>query len=357
MELTKLDNKVDGMDVLVAVTEPINKKEVLRGRLIEEPTSLIYYVFQDGVWNAGRFNQDARQVTIGSSDHADITISESGLEDEQITLKQVGSQWLINDSGKNKLAVINGIFKPQGVIHNGYATILDVGNSTFVIKTFKSDPNASQVISTTTFGHKTRVFRLRSNAGEQIMRFDRPVLFGSSGICDITFGDREFAGIISSYDNCLFSYSLSQNGDELSRELRQLSSESRFRIDNYEMCAKFKEEQHNFEWVEDWSQARMGLVELKSNGNLGKILPFPEDVIEFTIGRSDMNHLRVLEQKLSRTHAKFLAYDGRVILFDCDSTNGTFVNHRKISEAIIYPGDIVQFSHNQYILCYVKAIS
>ncbi|HVT04070.1 MAG TPA: trypsin-like peptidase domain-containing protein [Thermoanaerobaculia bacterium] len=62
------------------------------------------------------------------------------------------------------------------------------------------------------------------------------------------------------------------------------------------------------------------------------------------IGRERAMCEIVLENpKVSRLHAEVVAIDGRVMLIDRNSSNGTFVNDQKIDRRILKDGDIIYF--------------
>jgi len=64
----------------------------------------------------------------------------------------------------------------------------------------------------------------------------------------------------------------------------------------------------------------------------------------FVVGRHDGCHLRLAVNGISRIHAEILERDGVLWISDCASTNGTFVNHRRLTAAQpLKPGDSVQF--------------
>jgi hypothetical protein len=54
----------------------------------------------------------------------------------------------------------------------------------------------------------------------------------------------------------------------------------------------------------------------------------------FRIGRGDDNDLVVADQSLSRRHAVIERVDGKVMISDCGSQNGTFVNQQPVSGAV-----------------------
>src|SRR6185436_19791022 len=72
------------------------------------------------------------------------------------------------------------------------------------------------------------------------------------------------------------------------------------------------------------------------------------DRTEINVGRVQGNDLMLPKGNVSKRHARLLFRDGRFIVTDLKSTNGTYVNGRKISQATIvregdkiYIGDFV----------------
>jgi FHA domain/Domain of unknown function (DUF1707) len=73
-------------------------------------------------------------------------------------------------------------------------------------------------------------------------------------------------------------------------------------------------------------------------------LPEATDLVRarLTIGRSSHCHLVLADDTVSRRHAELRADDGRWLLRDLGSSNGTWVNGRRVVEAEVRPGDVVQ---------------
>ena len=59
------------------------------------------------------------------------------------------------------------------------------------------------------------------------------------------------------------------------------------------------------------------------------------------IGRRSDNHLVVDDPRVSRVHAQLRAVRGHYLLFDLDSTGGTYLNGERISQAMLAPGDVI----------------
>ena len=59
------------------------------------------------------------------------------------------------------------------------------------------------------------------------------------------------------------------------------------------------------------------------------------------VGRSEHNELRINSRFISRHHALFVRHENSTFLMDLNSTNGTFVNSRRISNLMLKNDDIV----------------
>jgi hypothetical protein len=62
-----------------------------------------------------------------------------------------------------------------------------------------------------------------------------------------------------------------------------------------------------------------------------------------TVGRVSDNTFEIPESSVSSHHAEILLRGNDVIIRDLDSTNGTFINGEKISEAVLKPGQVLRF--------------
>lgn len=69
-----------------------------------------------------------------------------------------------------------------------------------------------------------------------------------------------------------------------------------------------------------------------------------EEGAELTVGTSSQCAVRLAAADVSRSHALLICQKGKLSLLDLGSTNGTFVNGRRVREAELGPGDVVRFS-------------
>src|ERR671924_2415152 len=74
----------------------------------------------------------------------------------------------------------------------------------------------------------------------------------------------------------------------------------------------------------------------------GKTHPLDKGLIN--IGRRLENQLVIDDARVSRNHAQLRAVKGRYVLFDLNSTGGTFVNGQRTSQTVLYPGDVISLA-------------
>lgn len=73
-----------------------------------------------------------------------------------------------------------------------------------------------------------------------------------------------------------------------------------------------------------------------------KVHPLNQTVVN--IGRRLENQLVIDDPRVSRNHAQLRAIKGRFVLFDLNSTGGTFVNGQRTSQTVLYPGDVISLA-------------
>jgi pSer/pThr/pTyr-binding forkhead associated (FHA) protein len=70
----------------------------------------------------------------------------------------------------------------------------------------------------------------------------------------------------------------------------------------------------------------------------GREFPLPKD-LELVVGRVSDADLLILDERVSRKHARISTRDGKVVIRDLSSRNGTFVNGQQVTTAELKLGD------------------
>ena len=78
-----------------------------------------------------------------------------------------------------------------------------------------------------------------------------------------------------------------------------------------------------------------------------QIVPLTKTVT--TLGRQLENDVVFHEDFLSRFHAEIIFEDGKYVLYDKNSTSGTFVNGTRIRRCVLNSGDLISLA-NIYVM-------
>jgi hypothetical protein len=71
---------------------------------------------------------------------------------------------------------------------------------------------------------------------------------------------------------------------------------------------------------------------------------FPLRLPVINLGRRLSNHVIINDVRVSRAHAQLRAVRGRYVLFDLNSSGGTFVNGLRITQQTLKPGDVISLA-------------
>jgi pSer/pThr/pTyr-binding forkhead associated (FHA) protein len=62
------------------------------------------------------------------------------------------------------------------------------------------------------------------------------------------------------------------------------------------------------------------------------------------IGRRLENTIVIDDLRVSRSHAQLRLVDGQYVLYDLNSTGGTFINEQRVMQATVYSGDVISLA-------------
>ncbi|MEO8270830.1 MAG: FHA domain-containing protein, partial [Aureliella sp.] len=77
-------------------------------------------------------------------------------------------------------------------------------------------------------------------------------------------------------------------------------------------------------------------------------LPIDKSVV--LIGRAEFCDICPTDRGVSRNHAELICHDGVLKVFDLESTNGTFVNGKRVKECELHMGDILAIAGTKYFI-------
>ncbi len=73
-----------------------------------------------------------------------------------------------------------------------------------------------------------------------------------------------------------------------------------------------------------------------------KIVPLNQAVVN--IGRRLENQVVMDDPRISRHHAQLRVIKGRFVIFDLNSSGGTYVNNQRVTQSVLYPGDVISLA-------------
>src|SRR5437016_12103297 len=83
---------------------------------------------------------------------------------------------------------------------------------------------------------------------------------------------------------------------------------------------------------------RAYLIVLAGN-NVGEMYKVEDNMV---IGRGQESAIRIVDEGISRRHARIGCSDEHIVVEDLGSTNGTFLNGAKVSRQVLKDGDKIQ---------------
>lgn len=89
----------------------------------------------------------------------------------------------------------------------------------------------------------------------------------------------------------------------------------------------------------------MATIHVKNESNLSKSVNLQTGIQ--SIGRADDNDLHLADRTVSSYHARIFTYLNASYIEDLGSTNGTFINGKRIQKHTLHPGDVVQLGKHE----------
>jgi hypothetical protein len=76
-----------------------------------------------------------------------------------------------------------------------------------------------------------------------------------------------------------------------------------------------------------------------------------------TIGRRPDMSLVIEDVHVSRVHAQIRLVQGRYVIFDLDSSGGTYVNDQRVAQCVLHPGDVISLAGVQLVFGHESSTS
>jgi pSer/pThr/pTyr-binding forkhead associated (FHA) protein len=93
------------------------------------------------------------------------------------------------------------------------------------------------------------------------------------------------------------------------------------------------------------------VLSVTRGADVGQVVELSEQTA-FSVGRARANDLVVNDVAVSSQHCRIRPEEGRFVVHDLKSTNGTFVNERRVTSQLLAEGDVIKIgeTHLQFRL-------
>lgn len=327
------------------------------------------------VWRSKQFMPKVQSVLLGSEGGgAEIEISGKDIDNPQVIAKKFHDFWYIMEIGKSDLTCVNGVPARQAVLTLDTSTAMTIGDNQLVCAyTSKGDETPSFTAGTP---GKTD-FHLEDTKGVKYpFTTDSACLMGANPICALCTGadrflqnfvappekpvfEQEFIGVFSVLDSRLMFASFDERlilDGKSAESLVSVSDGSELSVGSTTIKLRVPSELTGMTPVgapDSLGESILALLPVSDPDGTLPDIEIPSAIRSITIGRSSkVSDVVILEANLSRKHAQCIIYDKNIMIFDCGSSNGTFVNGEKITKKTIHPGDVISFGDIAYFFCY-----
>jgi hypothetical protein len=90
------------------------------------------------------------------------------------------------------------------------------------------------------------------------------------------------------------------------------------------------------------------MLVVRKGKNLGQTFSLNR-AFPVSIGRSRVNEIRLDDITISGQHCRIIPENGRHVLYDLNSTNGTFLNEKKVTRAVLKEGDTIRVGETHFL--------
>jgi hypothetical protein len=90
------------------------------------------------------------------------------------------------------------------------------------------------------------------------------------------------------------------------------------------------------------------MLVVRKGKNLGQTFSLNR-AFPVSIGRSRVNEIRLDDITISSQHCRIIPENGKHVLYDLSSTNGTFLNDKKVNRSVLKEGDTIRIGETQFL--------
>jgi hypothetical protein len=319
------------------------------------PIPLYCYRNNRGRWMLTEYTPEKKSIYIGSElKMPGFKISDLDASELQVIIQRAGGQWRALEQGRTSMMIVNGIKKRQSCLLPGVSDFVEIGQTQMVLSTV--NPKDKEELDCP----PTELLKITAPDAEAKFKYGQTIIFGSGECCNFKTDGDEVAAVISSFKNVLYIYPVSDSVAINNQKVNFpviLKADSAIRINGKDISMEYPAKYQGapqFDSLPEAVEMNMALLEIRQDGSAGGEIPLPDAGASIHVGRKLDYGIIIDSSMISKKHAQLIIYDTSIMLMDCYSTNGTFVNGESTSKRRIYPGDMIAFADRQFLLCFTN---
>jgi hypothetical protein len=326
---------------------------------------VLTYFYSIGLnWYKKDFPANKTRINITEDPHdSDIPIAIPNVQNLNIVFQKRGSEWYAFEASNTNFMTVNGVPKHQVIFRENDKHVICIDRIPFVflfggISKAKNKSEGKP-------GNDEFSLVDPTTATNFIYKKEKPCIIGSNEFCDNKLTNETATAFIFHHKDCCFLKTISSSpenpvtADGVSAETPvPLFDESKLIIGKYaadfHVLQDHSISKHDFKFSPENKLGRLSLLSVNESPDGENRITLPEAGKAIIIGRDPHSDAQIESSDISRKHAQLIIYEHSALLFDCYSTNGTFVNGEKIAKRMLHPGDIVSFGDTAFLFCYIE---
>ncbi|MFZ2655751.1 MAG: FHA domain-containing protein [Victivallales bacterium] len=317
-------------------------------------------------WHKKDFLIGKPRLSITEDPHnSDVQTGIPNVQNINIVLQHLCSEWYVLESSNSNVLSVDGVPTHQSIIKKGTKHVLFIDKSPFVFSFGKSALDA-KVEYPNGKPDKNEFSLLFEHSGvETRFKKDGFYILGPSEFCDYKIQAENTWFMIFNYKNCNYLRIIYANAENpVTVDSASADSPTPLFEGSKIMVGKqvlyYHSEQdpnramHDFNFNPDKMTEKFCLLCVDEQTPEKYSFALPPAGKALNVGRDSHCEIHIDSKDVSRKHSQIIMYERSALVFDCYSTNGTFVNGEKIAKRMLHPGDIVTFGNTKFMFCYLE---
>lgn len=311
-------------------------------------------------WQKQGINPADKMIIIGKNPSiCDIFIDEEQIDKEHVLIYSLGVFWFILERGNGRKLKINGIQRRQIILRKNESALIEVAKRKMLISSRMEDKLTKIESQGIQMANKVTVSVFDK---EYHFNFSKCAVVGSHRICDIrTKTGPAFAAVIFNYKKKLYIHAVQSNTAFVEyqpvKNITMLSDGMEMKISNHEMkifMPLSRAYGKGFNIIPDFSKSSFCMYQFNGREKLTAAFEMPPEGKSIYVGRNPNLGMTLDCSNVSRKHSQIIAYENGMMILDCYSTNGTYLNNAKIGKKMAHAGDKVYFGDCKFLLGYCE---